>query len=77
MGRSRQRQVWRGNTPGRTQYSQKQALGDHINHGQEKNDDGEFVDTMHHPEVDVAGTIGILSSEEISSYLSQGKEFTQ
>jgi hypothetical protein len=43
-------------------------------HTQQKYDDGNLVDAMHHFEVDVAGSGGILLAKEVSPHLPQREE---
>ena len=64
---------WRGKNSGTIQYS-KQPLKDEINNAQQKNDNGNFIDTMHYPGVDIGRLIRPLFAKEIACYLAQGEE---
>jgi hypothetical protein len=50
---------------------------DDVEHTQQKNNDGDLVDTVHHPDVNVNWSVWVFSAEEISPNFAQRKKFFQ
>lgn len=52
-------------------------LGNQVYDCSKKHSDREFIDAMHHSNVEIVGTIGIMFPKEISANFSQGEELSK
>jgi hypothetical protein len=55
----------------------EQSFQDQENDTQQKNDNGDFIDTVHHLDIDVAWTRGIFLPEKISPHLTKGEKLSE
>jgi len=54
--------------------SQKKTLDDEINYSKQEHNYGESIHTVHHFNIDVRWTVGILSSKKNNCLLRQAKK---
>jgi hypothetical protein len=52
----------------------KKTFQDQVKHSEEKDHDRYLINTMHHFDVDISRTIGVLFPEEVSSNFAQAEE---
>jgi hypothetical protein len=57
--------------------SSKETLSDQIYYSEQKNDNGNLINTMHHLDVNVGRTIRIFLPEKIATHLSHRKKFSE
>lgn len=55
-------------------HSKKETLDDNEDYPQEEYDDGDLVDPMHHPDIDVGRSRRVMLSKEVAPHLSKRKE---